>query len=167
MILLGTLNCAGAAEPLGRLFTSPQQRKQLDDLRDAIPEGEQIVAPEFRSVEPDASAVPEAASGSAITVKGLVRRGEGRSMAWINDSNTYEGDLASQYLRIDSNDIQSGGVRISVPDQERPINVKVGESYNPASGQVADLAAAEDGAAAAESPVPAVPQPAAGIPAPR
>ena len=139
-LVLGSAGTAWAAEPLGRLFTSPQQRKQLDDLRAAIPQGEEITVPQFLSAETGESGEAEPAPGSGITVKGLVKREAGQGMAWINDSNTFEGDLASQYLKIESKDIQSGGVRISVPDQDEAINVKVGETYNPATGQVSDLA---------------------------
>lgn len=144
-LVLGSAGTAWAAEPLGRLFTSPLQRKQLDELRAAIPQGEEIAVPQFLSADTDESGEAEPAPGSGITVKGLVKREDGQGMAWINDSNTYEGDLASQYLKIESKDIQSGGVRIGVPDQDEAINVKVGETYDPATGQVSDLAGPKSG----------------------
>ena len=163
-------DAAQAAEPFGRLFTTPQQRKQLDELRKAVPEDEQFVARELLSDQAgQAAAGPEEAPANVITVRGLVQRDGGRGMAWINDSNTYEGDMASQYLRIEGKDIQSRGVSISVPDREQAINIKVGESYNPATGQVVDLGTpatapiAED----AEGDEEAVPQSPAVIPAPR
>ena len=131
---------ANAADPLGRLFTTPQQRIQLDELRQALPQGDETAAVQPLREEPGNAAEPEIPAGGSITIKGLVTRKGGRSAAWVNGSNTFEGDVASQYLHIESKDIHPRGVDIVVPDLEAPVRVKVGETYEPVTNQIVDLA---------------------------
>jgi len=69
VFLLGHTACAGA-EPLGRLFFSPDERARLDQMRngnasDNAPAGQQ---PPIEQ----------------ITLNGLVRRSSGKTTTWIN-----------------------------------------------------------------------------------
>ena len=142
---------AWAADPLGRLFTTAQQRTQFDELRQALPQGEESARVDLRE-EGDESATPEKPSGESITIKGLVTRKGGHSTAWVNGSNTFEGDVASQYLHIESKDIHPRGVDITVPDLEAPVRVKVGESYDPATNRIVDLASENGSQESEEGP---------------
>lgn len=154
---------AAAADPLGRLFTTPQQRKQLEELRHAQPQAElELVVADMPN--PADTAPEEKPVADAITVKGLVTRKDGRSTAWINDSNTFEGDLSSQYLRIEAGDIRSQHVKITMPDRETAVTVKVGETYEPITGQYLDLATPAVPPPAMPGGGPGAPEPPAGAP---
>jgi|SRR5690606_7585376 hypothetical protein len=126
----------------GRLFTTPQQRAQLDDLREArLEEPERPATIEARSAEaPDEVRNP-------LTLRGTVTRTGGPNAAWINDSNTFEGDLSAEYLQLRPEDIGAGTVRLPAtgerrwlaPDEKISVPVRVGQTLEPSTGTVMDL----------------------------
>ena len=122
------------ADNLGRLFTTPAERIALEKVRNAKPKLEKRPLVDMIDVndmvEPE-TAKKEPVLVNAITVKGIVQRSDGKNSAWLNDSNTYEGDLESQYLNINNNEISEDHVQITMPDQKTKIKLKVGDNYNP------------------------------------
>lgn len=149
-LLLIALAClpgaATAADDLGRLFTSPGERAQLDEARRAAPlEPLPVITPQLQGAKP-------VELEGALTVRGLVKRDSGRSTAWVNDSNTYEGDLDSPYRTVDKSGIASDQVTLKLPDGKASVNIKVGQTYEPASTRIRELGTAPDPAAA---PAPA------------
>lgn len=65
-LLLGGLAAAAwAADPLGRLFFTPEERQQLERQR----------------TQPTVEARP---SPSGVTVNGLVQRSDGKAVVWVN-----------------------------------------------------------------------------------
>lgn len=121
------------ADNLGRLFTSVSERNKLEILRkdkeetkvDKIEKVEIIEIPEPGVVQ------KEIIVRDRINLKGLVHRSDGKNTAWINDSNTFEGDLESQYIQIPDKKIKSDKVTIIMPDDSTNVELKVGESYDP------------------------------------
>lgn len=67
-----------AAEPLGRLFFTPEQRAQLDTLRT-----KKVVAAQVKD-EP----APE-----FVSYNGLIRRGDGKTTVWVNNKALSETEL--------------------------------------------------------------------------
>ncbi len=67
-----------AAEPLGRLFFTPEQRTQLDSLRT-----KKVVAAQVKD-EP----APE-----FVSYNGLIRRGDGKTTVWVNNKALSETEL--------------------------------------------------------------------------
>jgi hypothetical protein len=139
VVIMGLLSQhVAAADPLGRLFTTPQQRQKLDELRRAELENPEptldpgIVTAETQTQDRD---TPH----NAITVRGLVTREGGRSMAFINEGNSYEGDIASEYIRVRSADIEGGEIRIFTPYGADAVALKVGQTLEPSTGRVIDL----------------------------
>ena len=138
MILLeiGVISTA-AAEDFGRFFTTPMQRQYLDQLKnrgapivikidDDLNVGEK--KPERKEVVND-----------ALTVKGLVYRKDGKSVAWLNNSNTYEGDVAWEYAGVKEDKITPSKVQLRVGTRSEDITMKVGEKYEPATESVKDI----------------------------
>ncbi|OGT30092.1 MAG: hypothetical protein A2W28_10435 [Gammaproteobacteria bacterium RBG_16_51_14] len=130
------------ADELGRLFTTPAERSMLDELRNAGPEPvkepaiveeqiEEIMAPEEKEEAPVLT--------DMINVRGMVYRRNGRNTAWVNDSNTYAGDLESQYIKIKPEEISRDDVQIIMPDNTTRIKLKVGQSYEPVEEKIIDL----------------------------
>lgn len=120
------------ADSLGRLYTTPGERIALDKARNAKPEPEKPKVVEIAEievlVEPE---IEDTNIGHAISVRGLVKRSDGKNSAWLNESNTFEGDLESQYIKVDNNEITQEHVEITMPDNKTKIKLRVGDSYDP------------------------------------
>ncbi|MFQ5659986.1 MAG: hypothetical protein ACE5GZ_06135 [Gammaproteobacteria bacterium] len=127
---------AGAAD-FGRFFTTPLQRQRLDELRNTKPEPEiDIQENEIATEEEDKVESPPL---NAITVKGIVYRDDGKSTAWVNNSNTFEGDIASQYIPVSEDNIHNNSIKFELPDNKTRISLKVGQTYSPADDKVTDV----------------------------
>ena len=125
-----------AEEQFGRLFTTPAQRQRLDDLRKVQPDqriqiDEQIILVEEETEESEEVKVDE------LNVRGLVYRKEGKSTAWVNDSNTFEGGLSSQYINIGR--IENDNVEIKIPSTDTAVKVNVGETFDPVMESFKDI----------------------------
>ena len=125
-----------AADDLGRLFTTPEQRSTLEKLRHQKPVQE-ITIPEIVLEGPEIEEEKPEIGG--ITVKGLVYRENGKSTAWVNSGNTYEGNLSNQYIQVDAKGINPDEVEIEIPLNETRVRLKSGETYNPESDEVKDI----------------------------
>ena len=125
------------AEELGRLFLTPQERVRIDKIRYAQPKVEEpvkIVIDEI--VEQGPEPVPDL---GGITVNGLVYRQGGKNTAWINNTNTFEGNLGNQYIEVDSGNIKPDNIKLKIHKNERDITLKVGETYETTTDKVTDL----------------------------
>jgi hypothetical protein len=113
-ILLGLAgNPAAAAENLGRLFFTPQQRQDLDRRRQA-------------NIQESAVTV-----NSSLTVNGQVSRSRGKTTVWINGV-----PQESTHRPLDP-------ARVSLPSgqgetSESSVNVKIGQTLDKVRGQVKD-----------------------------
>ena len=135
------------AEDFGRFFTTPKQREALDQVRSKKPEEETIVVVDD-DIEKKTDRVKPESAGS-IRLKGLVYRGNKKSTAWINDGNTYEGNLESQYFEITEGDISEEQVRMGISGDESGVKLRVGQTYDPDTGSISDVTA---GAGIGKSP---------------
>ncbi|MBI2969377.1 MAG: hypothetical protein HYY36_01385 [Gammaproteobacteria bacterium] len=138
------------ADPLGRLLTTPMQRRELDELRQAQADSGAVAVPQDILLPEAGQEAEEEKVFNPIQVKGLVSRKDGRNTAWINDSNTYEGDFSSDYLKVSPGDIDPDAVRIALPDDDVAVKVRVGQTYQPGDQQVVDMV----GPYSPASPVP-------------
>lgn len=119
------------ADNLGRIFTSPDDRNELEKIRHTKPK---VKKTEVVKVEENIDSLvveKELVVRDAITLKGLVHRSDGKSTAWINDSNTFEGDLESQFIQVPDNKIKKNKVTIVLPDDSTHVELRVGEAFIP------------------------------------
>lgn len=95
-----------SAEPLGRLFFTPEQRAQLEHSK-------------LQSND-------SGGSGRALTVNGIVQKHGGKRTAWINGVPQQAGN---------SDDRAPDSLPVAVPGLSKPVKVKVGQKVriNPAS----------------------------------
>jgi hypothetical protein len=114
LVVLGGLAAAAwAADPLGRLFFTPDEREQLERQR-ARPPVEARPAP------------------SGVTVNGLVQRSDGKAVVWVNGvprpafAPASDDGLAARPLDMTT-------VVVSTP--EGKVRLKVGESAWLAPGE--------------------------------
>ena len=125
------------AEEFGRFFTAPKQRQQLDELRRAEPDVVVEIRDEEINLQEEETV--EKIQLNTISVKGLVYRNDGKNTAWVNESNSYEGDLSSQYTKVLENKIEQDKISVELPDNKTDIILKVGNSYEPSTGRVLDI----------------------------
>lgn len=122
-LVLALLPAAAAAQELGRLFLTPEQRAALDARRKA------------RIPDKPAAVVPE----SPLTrIDGLVRREGGRSTVWLNGVAAPE-HLQPEGIRIAPGKRDPLAVSVTVGEEARRFELKVGQKMDRASGEVRDL----------------------------
>jgi hypothetical protein len=126
MLLLPLVS--SAAEPMGRLFFSPEQRAQLDALR-----SKKVVASQAKD-EP----APE-----FITYNGIIRRDDGKTTVWVNNKSLSEKDIRESTSLVGR--IERDGRILIQPVQNATapsLRLKVGQSAELQSGRVAEPFAA-------------------------
>ena len=146
LLLAALAPTAQAAEALGRIFYTPEQRAQLDSLRK-----QRAIVSQARD-EP----APE-----TVTYNGIVRRSDGKTVVWMNQQPLSDAELRSgQALagRIG----RDGRLTLQNPqDGNGPkLELKVGQSATLLSGKVDESFAQRPAPPAAAKPVPVKPAPA-------
>jgi hypothetical protein len=100
-----------AADEMGRLFFTPQQRQELDRRREA-------------NVQESGIATVE----SSMTVNGHVARSSGKTTTWINGVPQYD----SVHTRDPSH------VTIGGSEGDPPVDLKIGQTLDKTRGEVKD-----------------------------
>lgn len=116
LVLAAGSACAQVPQ-LGRLFTTPAERQQLDQAR------LRGITATTQAATPPAPPPPAPAPPQPLVVSGFVKRSNGPSTAWIN------GEVRGT---------TAGGYIARAPDG-RSIVVKPGQEYDPATGSVRDV----------------------------
>jgi hypothetical protein len=98
------------ADPLGRLFLSPERRAVLERQR-------QFNIQEVQTIE-----------GSTVTLDGVVTRSSGKTTVWVNQRPQNENALGTG-ITVDISRKDPGHV-VLTPGDESPASLKVGESIN-------------------------------------
>lgn len=115
-----------AAENMGRLFFTPEQRAQLDTLRI-----KKIVATQTKD-EP----APE-----IVTYKGIVQRSDGKATVWVNSKALTEAELSTAesvtgritrggQILLGSAAAGPGKMQLKVGQSAELLSGRVGESYS-------------------------------------
>lgn len=136
VLLAGGARADDSKAEFGRFFTTPKQRERLDELRKSVSNVEVNVKDIELKTDNDAKQVE--AQHNEIRLKGIVYRSDGKNSAWINDSNTYEGDVASGVTKVDEHQINSNGIKLELPDK-KSVHLKVGQAYDSTDGKTDDI----------------------------
>ena len=129
------------ADGFGRLFTSLEQRQQLESLRQQEIQEEEIqLVDEITSFATEVIEKVEEIIEPTPTVelKGVIYRKNGKRVAWINDSNTLSGDMEGEDINVKNRDIRANSIRMIPKDGEKPVVVRVGERFDGETKQVED-----------------------------
>lgn len=118
MLLLSATAGGASAEPLGRLFLTPERRAALERQR-------QLNIQEVQTVE-----------GSTVTLDGVVTRSSGRSTVWINQRPQHENALGTGMAATISR--QNPSRAVVTPGDEAPTSLRVGETINRGTGEKTD-----------------------------
>ena len=139
--------CFSADEQqFGRLFTTPEQRQRLQELREehrqtsGSRKGTETESREMTGGYPARHSKTGMSLGpddpSVITLKGLIYRNDGARMAWIK---AQEGPAALDYRQLQTGEAPDDGFSVSVPVRGQSVKLKPGQSWHPESGAVTDL----------------------------
>ncbi len=118
------------AQRLGRLFSTPDERALLDELR----RERQIVDPDPQVVE----TVTDTTSVEQVTINGVVLRSSGANSAWINGRQVDGGARTREGVRVDTSAAQGGRVKITLPSGAETIDLKPGQKIDVDSGVVVE-----------------------------
>jgi hypothetical protein len=114
MVLCLAAPAAAAADELGRLFFTPEQRQDLDRRRAT------------NRAEEEAPQIKE----GPLTLDGHVQRSSGKTATWVNGAPQYDDSHAGR---------DASRVTV-VPNAGEPgVSLKVGQTYERASGAVSDV----------------------------
>lgn len=126
---------AASAQGLGRLFSTPEQRVELDRARDRYdPTRQEIIIKQGQVVEPAVEAPPPPLP--ELMVNGLIRRSDGRSSAWVNGTQLRSGEATADGIVLES-DGQS--VKFVLPSGSNTLAIKPGQMLDPNIGQVQEV----------------------------
>lgn len=104
------------AEPLGKLFFTPERRVALDRLRQL-------------NIQENAPAVED----ETLSVNGVVRRSSGRTTTWVNGQPHDERDSTGS-IRVEVNRADPTRASVSTED-EHGASLKVGDTYSRTTGE--------------------------------
>ncbi|MBZ0095873.1 MAG: hypothetical protein K8H75_10970 [Sulfuricella sp.] len=112
--LPGHAVCAGA-EPLGRLFFSPDERAMLDRVRQ-------------KNVGSTVSATEQ------VTLNGIVRRSSGKTTAWINQVPQNENETP-QGIAVQQGKTSKPSALLLLPSGKQ-VQLKAGQTFDTAKGKI-------------------------------
>ena len=124
---------ACAAEPIGRLFTSPAERSNLNYLRQTK---KKLIAPVVVDTPSEAIQAAPIELPDAVNLQGYVKRNDGKQgTVWVNNQalqeNSRNKEVAVGSLRDDSN-----RVPLKLTGNGKHLNLKAGQVYDPETGRV-------------------------------
>jgi hypothetical protein len=128
---------AAADEPLGRLFFTPQQRATLDA---GVPVSRP--APRPAATAPARRPAP-APAPQELRLGGVVTRSDGERTVWIDGKPYHGGDAGD--VRVITDIADPGGARIQPRGSQMPIEVRVGQTLDPRTGEVREPYLPADG----------------------
>jgi hypothetical protein len=122
---------ARALPALGRLLLTPEQRRELD-LRRARQ------ATESDATSPDDLLPDGATARRRVIVNGLLHRGRGDTVVWVNGRALDATDGAAAAVQVGAG--PNGGDRVAIRPGKHaaPVRLKPGQTWNPDTGEVTD-----------------------------
>ena len=124
---------ATAAEPIGRLFTSPAERNNLDYLRQTK---KKLITPTIVDAQIDA---PEAAPillPEAVNLQGYVKRNDGKQgTVWVNNQALQE-NSGNKEVHVGRLSEGSNRVPIKLSANGKKLSLKAGQVYDPENNRV-------------------------------
>ena len=130
---LFSVQSALAAEPLGRLFTSPAERSNLDYLRQTK---KKLVLPVVSEAPTDALEAARILLPEAVNLQGYVKRNDGKDgTVWVNNQALQE-NSRNKEVAIGMLSDSSNRVPIKLSGNGKHLNLKPGQVYDPQTGRV-------------------------------
>jgi len=128
-LLLSVVSVVQAMD-LQRLFTTPEERLQLNQARERPPEIEKTTVELTETVEE----VPQENIPALITFNGLLTRSQGPTTVWINGSS--QSVQAGFFANVEA--VQGDALPIIIGKDKKEIHLKPGQVVNTVDGQVTE-----------------------------
>ena len=177
LVLAPAFDCA-AESRIGRLFSTVEQRIELDRIRDR-PAVEPVAEPAAVEVEAetelrialDPEPEPERdATSLVVTVNGLVIRSDGHHLAWVDGVEAGAGAEAPGRAGVEVDRAPGGHIRIRWPERGVHVDLKPGQTIDVVRGSVFEAYETRPVRGAAETSGAPAPEPgaaaSAGVPRP-
>lgn len=138
LLLSGYVQAADAN--LGRLFSTPSERANLDHLRQTKKE----IVPQPVTATPTVAIQP-AALPEAVEVQGYVKRSDGKKgTVWVNRQAVQEGTRSGE-VTVGHLPAQQNRVPIQINASGKVLSLKAGQTYNPETNRVREMRNAVQG----------------------
>lgn len=150
-LLLGTValqTSAESSEPFGRLFSKPNERNNLNILRQnqklKVINTQEAQQPEI-ILNPEPARLPE-----PITMQGYVKRSDGATTLWINNKAVQENSTVDKVKigklnqrGFSGKGASTEGVDVKIPANGKHIRLKAGQMYEPDNNKVYEMQVVE------------------------
>lgn len=134
LISLPLVNIQAAEEPIGRLFSTPEQRNNLDALREVKrnqPEQAVETVVHATVIERKPIVLPD-----AINMQGYVKRTDGKKgTVWINGKTVQE-HSGNQDVQVGKLPKNGNRIPIRIPANGKRLSLKAGQIYDPETNKV-------------------------------
>lgn len=132
LALLFVSTATMAAEPFGRLFTTPGERATLDHLRQTRKIEPVNIDQPHEVIEVAPVAPPQ------VSVQGYVKRSDGKKgTVWINERPVQENSRTDE-MEVGKLPIEGNQVQIKVPGLDRSLKLKAGQAYDPETDSITE-----------------------------
>ena len=175
LVLAPAFDCA-AESRIGRLFSTVEQRIELDRIRDrpaVEPAAEPAASEPEVEAEPRLVLDPEPrrnATPLVVTVNGLVIRSDGHHLAWVDGVEADAGAKAPGRAGVEVDRAPGGHIRIRSPERGVHVDLKPGQTIDVVRGSVFEAYETRPVRGAAETSGAPAPEPgapvSAGVPRP-
>ena len=115
---------------IGRLFSSPEQRVELDRLRNESGDGKDAETVVERTAGEIRSEPELGPSAFPVTFDGIVIRSDGHRVAWIDGMEAVVGETTPTGVRIDADHTPGGRVRIRLSHGRTSTVLEPGQFVN-------------------------------------
>lgn len=146
-LLLSTVALQASAEssaPFGRLFSKPNERNNLNTLRQnqnlKVINTQEAPQPEI-ILNPEPVELPD-----PITMQGYVKRSDGATTLWINNKAVQENSTVDKVKigklnqrGFSSKGASTEGVDVKIPANGKHIRLKAGQMYAPENNKVYEM----------------------------
>lgn len=121
-----------AAEPIGRLFTSPTERSNLNYLRQT----KKLIVPAKLEEPVETLEAAPIALPVTVNLQGYVKRNDGKDgTVWVNNQSLQE-NSSNKDVAVGSLSGQSNRVPIKLSGNGKHLNLKAGQEYDPETNKV-------------------------------
>ena len=125
-----------AVEPIGRLFTSPAERSNLDYLRQTKKKLITSVLTDAPAETVEAAAASPILLPEAVNLQGYVKRNDGKQgTVWVNNQALQE-NSGNKEVHVGRLSEGSNRVPIKLSANGRRLNLKAGQVYDPENNRV-------------------------------
>jgi hypothetical protein len=134
VLLLLVCQVTVAAESLGRLFTTPKDRANLDYLRQT----RKVIVPQ-KVEETSMQSTQALVLPNAVELQGYVKRSDGKKgTVWINQQAVQEG-TKNRDISVGQIPSQQNRVPIQINASGKVLSLKAGQTYDPETNRVREM----------------------------